>query len=187
MVGIIQAGEFGEEAKDAILDADRWWRIYDDLIDVPRQEVIERDSLRVLEFPGRLDVGEEHRGIGIIDGPTTGPQPRSWQAVVTHDATQSASTYVFRFGSRDLWKIGHAVDVDARLAEVNRHVPHEVLGEAWTLVLYHPWPNRDMAYEMEQQLLHLLRGPTSIGERVACPRRSLDEAWTALTTGNTER
>jgi hypothetical protein len=75
--------------------------------------------------------------------------------------------------------MGHAKDVVARLAEVNRHVPVEVLGESWQLALQHSWPTGGAAYDMEQRVLAALRTPASVGERVSCSRRALESAWSA--------
>lgn len=117
-----------------------------------------------------------------LQGATTGPRPTSWTGEITRDATEASFTYAFQFGERDVWKIGHAKDVAARLAEVNRHVPTEVLGEQWRRVLEHRWPTEIAAYEMEQRALTALRTPTSVGERVSCPKRRLESAWSAALT-----
>ena len=50
---------------------------------------------------------------------------------VERSAHGVASTYAFRFGKRNLFKIGHAEDVQGRLAAVNQHGPVEVLNEQW--------------------------------------------------------
>jgi hypothetical protein len=111
-------------------------------------------------------------------GPTRGPTPSSWSGTVSRDATAPASTYVFRFGKRNVWKIGHAQDVTSRLAEVNAHVPHEVLEERWTVVWQHGWPTQAAAFEMEQRALKLLQAQRTHGERVRCTEGELREAWT---------
>ncbi len=113
----------------------------------------------------------------VAAGPTTGPQPTSWAGAVSRNAAQSAVTYALQFGKRNLWKIGHAVDVDARLTAVNTHVPHEVLGEYWHLVLQQPWATEAAAYSMEQALLKALRTEKSVGERVTCTRKRLEAKW----------
>jgi hypothetical protein len=74
--------------------------------------------------------------------PTLGPVPSAWTASVTHSVTGPGWTYSMRFGNRDLWKVGHTSDLAARLVEVNRHVPHEILGERWTVFLSHAWATR---------------------------------------------
>lgn len=114
-----------------------------------------------------------------LQGATTGPRPTSWSGEVSRDATEASFTYAFQFGERELWKIGHAKDVAARLAEVNRHVPSEVLREQWRRVLEHPWPTEGAAYDMEQRALTALRSTTSVGERVICSKRRLETAWSA--------
>jgi hypothetical protein len=89
-------------------------------------------------------------------GPTRGPQPSNWESTVSRATEGSAYTYVFRFGKKDIWKIGWATDVKARLAQVNEHVPSELLGESWVEGFKEPRPNQQEAYEMEQRLLELL-------------------------------
>jgi hypothetical protein len=120
-------------------------------------------------------------------GPTTGPRPTSWTGSVQRDAETEAWTYAFRFGSKDIWKIGYAKDVAARLTEVNRHVPEEVIGEGWRLVLQHRWNTEAKAYEMEQRVLKALRTPASMFERVRCTRRQLESAWSASLVADTRR
>jgi hypothetical protein len=164
----------------------RYDQIYDDLIEFPDQGVIARESLRVLDVRVvNLDAGampgqrELHQTVTAL-GPTTGPQPSSWSGIVERDAGQPSFTYAFQFGDRDLWKIGHAIDVTARLIEVNKHVPHEVLGEQWRLVLQQEWPTEVDAFKMEQRVLKALRSQTSVGERVTCKRQKLKRTWTSL-------
>jgi len=113
----------------------------------------------------------------LRDGATTGPRPISWSAEVSHDTSQMAFTYAMRFGDRNVWKIGHATDPRRRLAEVNKHVPHEVLGERWKLELTQRWRNQDAAYAMEQRVLRALWSNDSIGERVTCSQTELRAAW----------
>lgn len=116
-------------------------------------------------------------------GPSTGPRPTTWNGTIGRNAEEASFTYAFRFGSRDLWKIGHAKDLAARLTAVNKHVPSEVIGEAWSLALQHPWPTEGAAYDMEQRVLTALRAPSSVGERVACSKRTLESAWSASLIG----
>ncbi len=113
-------------------------------------------------------------------GPTTGPRPTSWSRTVHRDADGESWTYAFRFGSRDVWKIGHAKDVEARLAEINQHVPEEVLREGWRLVLRQRWDTATQAYEMEQRVLtglRTLKGASAVFERVCCSQRQVEAVW----------
>jgi hypothetical protein len=82
-----------------------------------------------------------------------------------------------RFGDRDLWKIGHTNDVAARLVEVNKHVPHEILGERWTVFLTQQWPTPAIAYAMEQRIFANLGAYRTTGERVRCAETDLIKAW----------
>jgi hypothetical protein len=113
-----------------------------------------------------------------IEGPTRGPIPSSWLGIMVRNAEATATTYVLRFGRRDIWKIGHAQDVQSRLAEVNKHIPHEVLGERWAVVSHQAWASQTEAYEMEQRALKLLEARRTHGERVICTEAELHAAWT---------
>jgi hypothetical protein len=112
-------------------------------------------------------------------GPTQGPRPTSWTGTVTQNVNTPAVTYALRFGSRDIWKIGHASDVASRLDEVNTHVPFEALGERWTLRFQKQWNSREMAFEMEQAIFRELTLYPRERERVACTETQLMSAWAA--------
>lgn len=123
-------------------------------------------------------------------GPTTGPRPSSWTGTVQRDADTETWTYAFRFGARDVWKIGHAKDVKARLSEVNQHVPEEVLHEGWRIVLQQRWHTATQAYEMEQRVLERLRrlkNATSVYERVCCTQRQLETVWSSSLVADAPR
>jgi hypothetical protein len=112
--------------------------------------------------------------------PTTGPRPTSWEQMVKREIGP-ASAYLFRFAASAVWKIGFASDVQARLREVNRHIPVELLGQRWRLIHVQLWPSADMAYQMEQRILELLTANRTVYERVQCPEPVMEEAWqTAL-------
>lgn len=139
---------------------------------LPTEEVPIRDvpALRTMR-----DLNDALR----MAGPSTGPRPTSWTGEVHRDIETESWTYAFRFGAKDVWKIGYARDVAARLAEVNRHVPEEVTGEGWRLALQQRWPTAEKAYDMEQRVLSALRNGTSVFERVVCTKRQLESAWGA--------
>lgn len=69
-INMILAGEYGEAMKDVFLDADRWRHIYDDLIDVPVQAMIVRDSLHLFESLAPL--GETDASEGAASNPKSG-------------------------------------------------------------------------------------------------------------------
>lgn len=109
-------------------------------------------------------------------GPTTGPRPSAYEvSIVREDGP--ASTYVLRFATSDLWKIGYAADVEARLAHVNHHLPVELRDERWTIVWQQAWSNQELAYAMEQLVLSNLAERRTVFERVRCPEDALRTAW----------
>lgn len=85
----------------------------------------DRDDRRASGEPARPASIPRHSD----PSPTTGPRPSEWTSVMRRK-DGPASTYAFRFGDTDLWKIGFAARVEARLQEVNRHVPVELGGSA---------------------------------------------------------
>jgi hypothetical protein len=109
--------------------------------------------------------------------PTTGPIPSFWTGEVTRDPDTEAWTYAMRFGKRDVWKVGHTQDLKQRLTDVNKHVPHEILGERWKIVLQQRWTCSQDAYDMEQRMFELLESHRTEGERLGCPEHLLQGAW----------
>lgn len=141
----------------------------------------ERDTATVLAIPrielpmpnlvGHLSIPEQP------SLPSTGPAPVAWTGIVSRAINVSAWTYLMRFGSRDLWKVGHTQDLPTRLSELNKHVPFEELRECWTVFLTRGWTSSSEAYEMEQRVLRSLRGYRSSGERVRCSEASILDEW----------
>jgi hypothetical protein len=109
--------------------------------------------------------------------PTTGPRPSNFVAMVERSTDQPSYVYVLRFGSSEIWKIGHAEDPDARLCEIARHVPDELIGANWSLFAKYACSNVSDAYQREQALLAALRHARTVGERIACPPSELVAAW----------
>jgi hypothetical protein len=146
----------------------------------------ERDQRAVLTLQTQevpvpdLEIIRRHRALNEAlsgSGPTRGPAPSSWSGTVSRDASAAATTYALRFGTRNVWKIGHAQEVNARLADVNKHVPHEVLGERWSVAWRQSWASQTAAYEMEQRVLELLVAYRTEGERLTCTEDELRSAW----------
>jgi hypothetical protein len=50
LVVLIQAGRYGDNAQEAFLDPRRYERISEDLLTWPNEDIIARESLRVLEM-----------------------------------------------------------------------------------------------------------------------------------------
>jgi hypothetical protein len=116
-----------------------------------------------------------HRGSET--GPTTGPVPSAWTGTVERTLEGSAFVYVLQFGSREVWKVGHTRDVEGRLADVNNHIPDEIIGEKWHVHATHLCADQVMAYDAEQAMLTELKTRRTVRERVACTRDDIDRAW----------
>lgn len=122
-----------------------------------------------------LSVGDRARS-SLQSGPTTGPIPSSWEGLVTR-THGPAYTYALRFEESDVWKIGHASNLEKRLREVNQHIPIELLGRQWISVFDRFWPSSLLAYEMEQEVLRALTVDRTLYERVCCDREKIQHAW----------
>jgi hypothetical protein len=145
------------------------------------------EQIRVLELPreefdvaATLAVWHEREEIAYLKGVggTMGPIPSSFTAKMKRDALQPAVTYAFRFGTKNVWKIGWAHNLDDRLADVNKHVPHEALnGLQWSRYLKQEWASAQQAYDMEQIILNAFDKTVRFGERVHCADNDLQSIW----------
>jgi len=172
-----------QELADAglLASTDGAWR----LLDAAAAELTPEDARRITQDNTRQRRAGQTKGGSVSkvtslapsgQQPTTGPRPASWERLVKREIGP-ASVYVFRFAESSLWKIGFAADVEARLREVNRHMPVELLGQRWVLIRTKLWPSSDMAYRMEQRILAILKDKRTVYERVQCSEPLVDEAW----------
>lgn len=109
--------------------------------------------------------------------PTTGPVPSTWQGSAGRDINRAAYTYVCRFGQHRIWKVGHAVDLDARLKELNKHIPPEIIPTPWSYLFNQKWPSEKAAYDMEQRVLRSPQLQRTCGEMVRCDEEVMRVAW----------
>ena len=110
-------------------------------------------------------------------GGTMGPIPSSFSTIMVRDAVREACTYAFQFGNRNVWKVGWAHNLAERLAQLNNHIPHEILREKWGNGWFQPWASADQAYAMEQRILRSFADADLYGERVHCTKEQLEAAW----------
>jgi hypothetical protein len=153
------------------------WR----LLDAGAADLSSEDARRITQDNTRRRRAGQMKGAVTPEAypsgqPTTGPRPAGWEQIVKREIGP-ASAYLFRFAASAVWKIGFARDVQARLREVNRHVPVELLSQRWMLIHTKSWPSADMAYRMEQRILELLTAKRTVYERVQCAEPIIEEAW----------
>lgn len=111
--------------------------------------------------------------------PTTGPRPTDATYNVTRSAQETSWTYALRYGSRNMYKVGHTSDVQGRLASINQHIPVEIGVECWSPALQQKWDTATRAYDMEQRVFALLSAKRSGYERIQCSEKELQSAWQA--------
>ncbi len=131
-------------------------------VPLPKKKILEQLRLR----------NERLAPHGRSKGPT--PSARDGGG---YELGQTTHTYIMQFGSRPCFKIGLSTDVKRRLGEVNKHIPVEVLEEAWSVLLTHEWDSENAAYIMEQAVLDALPQDKIIGERVRVPKRIIEDIW----------
>ena len=136
-----------------------------------------REEINVVFTQTAWDEREKMAGI-VGPGGTMGPIPTSFTSTLLKDAFKEASTYAYRFGNMNVWKVGWAHDAAGRLEDLNKHVPSEVLddqrwGGGWT----QKWASATQAYEMERRVLGSFPDEAKYGERVHCTAEALEAAW----------
>lgn len=148
------------------------------ILALPVVEVVLPEKKTLVELRRRNErLGHQGRS----KGPT--PSARGGSGYELGQVTQS---YIMQFGNRPCFKVGLSTDVKRRLGEVNKHVPVEVLNEAWKILLTHKWDNEKAAYKMEQAILDALPQEKIIGERVRVPRRVIEGIWCKYLQGEIE-
>ncbi|RZJ47374.1 MAG: hypothetical protein EON87_01165 [Brevundimonas sp.] len=164
----------------------RWAAVQiDELLRLTPDRAREMISRNRRDREDRRSKGEQTAQASVLrhsgPSPTTGPRPSEWTSIMRRTDGR-ASTYAFRFGETNLWKIGFASRVDARLREVNRHVPTELGGSAWAKVHTTQWPSQLAAYAMEQEVLQRLTRERTVFERAWCTPERLKAIWGSART-----
>lgn len=115
--------------------------------------------------------------------PTTGPTPSNSSYEAERSAMETSFTYAMRFGTTSICKVGHAMSVSGRLAEINKHIPHEIGIAQWKVELEQKWPDAITAHAMEQKVFELLDPKRTTGERINCTQKELYTAWLKAIVG----
>ena len=137
-----------------------------------------RELVRLRRHGGAKRMLGSHKPAQVSGSvPTSGPPPSDWSKTVSRRSDRSAWTYIMRYGTTDVWKIGFATDVEARLGEINQHIPVEVTNCHWMHYARHPWPDSHSAFAMEQRLLKTLETVRTRRERVRCTETEILDAW----------
>lgn len=120
--------------------------------------------------------------------PTTGPRPGKGG---THEVTRTPSdtnwVYGFRYGKHDMFKIGHTIDIDRRLSDINQHIPIELGVDQWSVAFKQKLPTAHAAYDMEQKLLNSMTEHRSGFERVRCKFDYLNSIWSKASSRRSPR
>lgn len=124
------------------------------------------------------------RELNALLNPTTGPTPSDATYEVTKTAQEPSFTYAMRYGTTEIWKVGHAVDVIDRLKAINQHIPIEIGATAWKVELQQKWPDAVTAHAMEQKVFQILEKKRTTGERVWCTQAELGTAWQQAIMGD---
>ncbi len=111
-----------------------------------------------------------------------GPPPWFKKINVVRTRPLEAYTYLLQFSEKPIWKVGYTKDLEARLRNINEHLPFEYTGEYWHLKLYETWSDVMQAYEMEQKVLKELSPYRGNRERLSCSFHLVKQAWHAASS-----
>jgi hypothetical protein len=155
------------------------------------EEIIAESDIRaILALPAREVTLPEipqlasMRRINDLLRPTTGPTPSDATYEVERSAQETSWTYAMRFGTTNIWKVGHTTSVKSREDEVNKHIPFEIGIAKWKAEMTQKWPDAVTAYAMEQKVFELLKARRTTGERVQCSVSELGTAWQQAIMGD---
>jgi hypothetical protein len=127
---------------------------------------------------------ESMKRINNLLRPTTGPKPTDANYEVERSAQEQSWTYAMRFGTTNIWKVGHSTSVKGREDEVNKHIPFEIGIEKWKVELQQKWPDAVTAHAMEQKIFDILKTKRTTGERINCTQSELGTAWQQAIMGD---
>jgi hypothetical protein len=103
-----------------------------------------------------------------------GPPPQHENEYHTRRSSKPTWTYLMRFGSEPIWKVGISSAPCARRDQLNFSVPVEHLGIQWEVFDTVRWDTGEQAYRMEQRILDRFE---SMNERVCCDAEVIDKIW----------
>lgn len=86
--------------------------------------------------------------------------------------------YAFRFGKRNVWKIGTSYNPEQRIEQLNCNIPHQETGEKWEYYAKQKFSSQEQAFHIEQQAITELAEYSIGGEMFACDKSIFSDAWT---------
>lgn len=152
---------------------------------VAKINALATEPIMVPEVPAIVRQRERQRALQLIGGGSvTGPGPSTSRAGSERE-TGAACAYLLSlvgapFGSRPVFKVGYAIDVNNRVAELNKGLVTVVTGYSWKLESHQPFTSEKHAFNFEQILHKRLRPYLVDGEReiYRIPRKSdIDTVW----------
>jgi hypothetical protein len=85
--------------------------------------------------------------------------------------------FAFRFGNRDVWKIGNSFDPQCDIEGINRNVPISVIHEAWEMHCRASAGTKTEATLFEMRLGESLADYRISGDVFICPQTAFEQAW----------
>lgn len=152
---------------------------------VAKIKTLATEPVMVPEIPAIIRQRERQRALQLRGGEGgTGPGPSTSRAGSERD-TGAACAYLLSlvgapFGSRPVFKIGYAIDVNCRVAELNKGLVTGVTGYSWKLESHQLFTSEKQAFNFEQILHKRLRPHLVDGEREiyrVARRADIDTVW----------
>jgi len=142
------------------------------------------DTPLVSEPPAAAPAGDTHLPVRRrlrSAVPSRGPVPSSWKETVERDVDGEGHTYLLRFGSSDVWKIGWTSDPERRLREINSHIPVGYIDERWAVHSRRAWPSKQQAFAAEQSFIDRMYRHSVGGEQFSASEAEILDAWRSVT------
>jgi hypothetical protein len=85
--------------------------------------------------------------------------------------------FAFRFGNRDVWRIGNSFDAQRDMEGMNRNVPATIIHEAWEMLWREPVSSKREALLLETRLTESLAEHRVSGDMFTCSQRTFERVW----------
>jgi hypothetical protein len=148
-------------------------------------DALKTQPAKIIDAPIIIQQRERQNALILNRNGPTGPGP-SISRNATERTPGSASAYLFQLhgGTREVFKVGYATDVQDRLLSLNKGLITTITGYLWKIILKQEFRTERQAYDFEQRLHVYLREHKVQGEQevYSISRRTIESIWTDVFT-----
>lgn len=115
--------------------------------------------------------------------PSKGIAPSYGERNFTVENKDFGCVYAFRFGKRNIWKVGTSYNPEQRIEHLNKNIPYESIGEKWEYYAKQKFSSQSQAFNIEQTAMTELEKYSIGGEMFACEENIFNTAWKKVVVG----